>query len=339
MHEHYLKGGYDNVEIRDKVNILANRQPGSLPYDLELAAVMALQQAGLRAEDLVVDVGSGRIPYFLGLLKLQGHRPERLVGVEPNIPGNELLPWLRQDDSAREISGVRIPSPRLAEGLKPNLPREAFEGINMVRGYAEELPIGEGRAKVITAFRSLYHMNQAELGMFYANVMHSLRQEGIFVASTRGHHYKENMRYTEQAVCGPLSRMMGVAIKGPEPLNAGLTSEKAREWITERFPFVWELRNRARIIIPGRFALHLVMNAHLTLTDMYEDAYGNHPSKAVHRAALYEVLKDHIKPLDTGRSAMFDTFDESVFIASETVQDIPAAGSGQMSNYTFERIK
>jgi hypothetical protein len=297
MHEHYLKGGYTNVQIRDSVNLWASDAKDEPFPDIESMFIEALyEHAGVTRDDWVVDVGSGYPPYFLRLLKLNGHSEGKLVGVEPNI----------SEESQARFSA------------------EDFGGIHVVRGLAEAAPLKRHSVKVETALRSLYHLSDAEITKYFDGLDWALQPEGgIAAAWLRGERYKENFGQTEVDVCGPLSDMMGSVVSGPQRINAGLTTEKALPLYMERFKYVAELRQFGKMKYAGTIAIDMVLRAHLTLTDRYTDEYGRNPTPRQHLAALRSCLREHMTAVTDGDAVMVDTFDQSFIIASNAPLNLP----------------
>ena len=299
MRAHYLSGGYRNVQIRDNVNTLARDENGELFDDIEGLTLDALRHAGMSRQDLVIDVGSSYPAFFLGLLKnTYGHNPARLLAMEPHIPVKEELPEYDPED---------------------------FAGIQVVRAYGEALPLKPGIARTMTALRSLYHLDEAALDRFFLGARRVLQPNGTLVVWTRSEHYKQHIRDMEDEVRQPLARLMGSAVSGPEAITTGFTSERARERFGNQFRFAWELRQIGKLVVRDLAGLELVMDHHLTLTDMYEDEAGNRPSKEQHRKAIGEVLRKHIRGVFStpSHAAIVDTFDQSMFFGSNEDQDFP----------------
>lgn len=232
-------------------------EPGAPIVDFDIESVDILIQMGVQLSntpekpaDALLDVGCSFPAYSKEWIR-RGHQG-KLYGLDPNTEQFNGLPYWEPLDSYRSRELTLKPGD--LEKLnsyyrdKGGVPHRALGRITLIKSDANYIPLPDGTVRVVSNRFSAYHIASDKQAAAFREMKRVQDERGIQEVATSMADNKMRVRELESQTAATISERTGVAFNPPIPTNAGFTSEKATERMTQDYKHVWVRRHRARLV-------------------------------------------------------------------------------------------
>lgn len=282
------------------------------PVDFEQKTIETLGLVGIKGSEVIADVGTAD-GHFLQLLRLYGHTGE-LIGIEPNTQQFEHAPLWQPLDPDPLLELIKaIHGPEAVKGFYQKLSTELAtslpDGIKLLEGHANYIPLPNQSVDVMSALFSFYHVDTEKQPQAFAEIKRVLKQEGVFVLTTSSQDNKLGHRIFERAI----AKSLGVA--KPPTMNSGFNTERAETELPKYFEYVYQFVNSATMLITNSDRLQAYLRSQRSLRDQYNPI----PDEVAFERALNEIVASRIIALiKHGEKKQFtDIIRRSMFICSD----------------------
>jgi len=299
---HYNEIGKTKVDIRQRVYDCV--EPGFPTPDYDLEVIQALQYAGIKDTDTIVDIGCS-YPRFLELWQLAGHRGP-LKGIDPNTAQFNDLSYM-------SLSPEQQDRQRLQRARKPG---RVLPGIELYEATADKIPLENNSADAITAMFSASHWNQEKLLDALDEVIRIGKPAFMFAVALSGHDNKLMMHRAQEHIAKFCSDVIEEEVVPPPPLHAGLTSERAEAILPRKFENVYKKMFAYTICIDKPGSKEILLNAHRTQFDLYKTTDGEIIRQSLLEAGLQLLVGETIDRKLADGQAYTDTCLRAVILAS-----------------------
>ncbi len=289
---HYDNEGKTKVDIRQMVYQCVETGLPTPDYDFEV--VQALQYAGIKDTDTIVDIGCS-YPTFLEFWRETGHKGQ-LKGIDPNTAQFNDLSYQQYGQERKD--GRILP------------------GIELYEAAADAIPLEDNSADAITAMFSASHWDQEKLLDALDEVIRVGKPSFIFAAALSGHDNKLIMHRDQQHIARFCSDVLEKEVIPPPPLHAGLTSERAEAILPRKFENVYKKMFSYTIWIDKPGSKEIMLNAHRTQFDLYKTVDGDIVRPSLVETGLQLLVGETIDRKLANGEAYTDTCLRTVLLAS-----------------------
>jgi len=263
------------------------------PFDLQAAIIRRLD---LKGGEKIIDVGDYN-GSFLYRLKTQEIHKGDLIGVDPHrhlrmhlVEVGESFFFVNPDSFAQnELEGQ--------ENLK----------LKFLSGIAQNLPVDDNSADVLSALFMMYFIPQQEQMQVLQEFKRVLKPEGRLVLTTSGDFNKPRHRLFEELIADSLG------IAPPVRMNDGFDSERAAALLPTVFKNVYHCSYKGRMVFKTLQEARAYYHSLLSMSDHFDPPISPETMKAQFDTIVLPIIQKEIDTLGN----FSDYVERDMFICSD----------------------